>query len=87
MKSYELFFTFTMNSFLGSFNIEIQGCGNPYEATAHVLINDGRKGGGTHKWWLVPTCAGHNSKSVTCFDVNPSTIFVGVTDLRRKYNV
>ena len=60
-----------------------EGCGKPYTATAHVLINDGKKGGGGNKWWLVPTCGTHNSKATKTFVCNPSTIFVSVEDVRK----
>ena len=63
-----------------------EGCGEDYTATAHVLINDGKKGGGGNKWWLIPLCAFHNSPSREPFWVDPSTRFVGVTDLREEYN-
>ena len=42
------------------------GCSNPFQATAHVLINDGSKGGGTRDWWLVPTCSHHNTQKKDC---------------------
>jgi hypothetical protein len=37
------------------------GCSNAYQATAHVLVNDGSKGGGSGQWYGVPTCNAHNS--------------------------
>jgi len=59
----------------------VAGCSRPYQATAHVMINDGRKGGGTNKWWVVPTCAHHNL-SVEVFEANPSTVFASVEEIR-----
>ena len=60
------------------------GCGQPYQATAHVLINDAKKGGNVgNSWWLVPTCNGHNNyQRNEYFEVNPSTIFVSVPEVR-----
>jgi hypothetical protein len=60
-----------------------QGCPKPYEATAHVQINDGKKNGGGHNWYLVPTCNEHNSYTAhPHFEVNPSTVFVAVEEVR-----
>lgn len=60
-----------------------EGCSNPYEATAHVQINDGKKNGGGFNWYLVPACNGHNNyKRNQFFEVNPSTVFVSVEEVR-----
>jgi hypothetical protein len=56
-------------------------CPGSYQATAHVMINDGKKGGGGNTWWLVPTCAHHNL-SVPFFEVGASTIFCSVEEIR-----
>jgi hypothetical protein len=58
-----------------------EGCGGSYQATAHVMINDGKKGGGGNSWWLVPACAHHNL-SVEYFEVRASTIFCAVEEIR-----
>ena len=63
----------------------IAGCSQPYQATAHVQINDGRKGGGGFDWWLIPTCTYHNRTSDEIQEVNPSTVFVSVNLVREEY--
>ena len=52
--------------------------------SARVLINDAKKGGNVgNSWWLVPTCNGHNNyQRNEYFEVNPSTIFVSVAEVR-----
>lgn len=58
------------------------GCSSPWQATAHVMINDGRKGGGGNRWWLVPACTFHN-RSTPVFEVTPNTVFVSVEAVRK----
>ena len=36
------------------------GCRNPFQATAHVLLDDGRR---SDNWFLVPQCKYHNHHS------------------------
>jgi hypothetical protein len=60
-----------------------EGCSGPYQATAHVLINDGKKGGGVGaSWWLVPCCTAHNLSANQLMECNPSTVFVAVEEVR-----
>lgn len=36
----------------------VKGCGGCFEATAHVMLDDGRR---SDNWFLVPQCAQHNN--------------------------
>lgn len=36
----------------------VLGCSNPFQATAHVLLDDGRR---SDNWFLVPQCSYHNN--------------------------
>jgi hypothetical protein len=38
----------------------VVGCQRPFQATAHVLLDDGRR---SDDWFLVPQCASHNNHS------------------------
>ncbi len=41
---------------------QVYGCSKQATATAHVRMDDGRRGG---QWGVVPTCAEHNNYSNT----------------------
>ena len=43
---------------------QVKGCDNPWQATAHVILTDGRR---SDAWFLVRTCARHNAATQPYF--------------------
>jgi hypothetical protein len=81
-EKYLTFCKCEVKEFVAPTTCAAEDCTGPYNATAHVMINDGKKGGGTNKWWLVPTCTHHNLH-VKTFEARAGVVFVAVSAVRK----